>query len=649
MIKKTALIGIIILFTLLLIYCTTDEATIIGPFGNASKYISVANFSADKTLLYSNGDTAFVSIRVLDVDKTPAIGLIIAFAAQFGSITESDTTDSSGIALATFVSNDSAGVNVITADIGIKTDSLVLRIVHYQPKYVELFADSPFLLANGVDSTTIIAVVKDSVGNPMPSVTVRFSTTLGTLSPSIEITDSGGVAKTELKGGTVEGQAMVTATAFLTSQIIVEIVSAMPAAIILEASESSILADGTSTTDIIARATNINNQSVPGVSLDFSTSFGFISKSRINTDQDGLAQITLTSAGSKIDTIANVKAAVTADTSANENINIQFRGITSITYIDSTKMSDDGIYKAYIRTKLLETTNAANISNVAILFYSPVGMMNDQLVAIDENSTAFSVFSAEVLPTTQNDIIITSKLSSASEVSSESEAFDIPGAEILINTIGDYIMGDGEGWALVKATLHESDGNKAIPLTGISWSTTLGTIKGQSRTNTMGQTIDTLRIDKNPVSDTTSATITAHYGSYVSANEILTFIPPVNNKRLILGFEANISPGDSNFVACDIDDEFAIRDFGISALFVDENARGLNWEHIYFSVVPNNFARICDRAYTKNDGIATVMLAYPPQNGGEIIRVWGRAPDGTMGSIDIILPVVGEEDDTGGG
>ena len=165
----------------------------------------------------------------------------------------------------------------------------------------------------------------------------------------------------------------------------------------------------------------------------------------------------------------------------------------------------------------------------------------------------------------------------------------------------------------------------------------------------MGQTIDTLRIEKNTVSDTTNATITANFGDYVLTNEILTFIPPVNNNRLILGFEANISSDDSNFVACDIDDEFAVRDFGISALFVDENARGLNWELIYFSVVPNNLARICDRAYTKNNGIATVMLAYPPQNGGEIIRVWAAYDDGTRGSIDIILPVVGEEDDAGGG
>ena len=120
MIKKITLLGIIVLFTLLFIYCTTDESTITGPFGNADKYISVSDFSADKLLLYSNGDTTIVRIKVLDVDKSPAIGLIVDFSAQFGNITESDTTDSSGIALATFISDNNTGENIITADTGVK-------------------------------------------------------------------------------------------------------------------------------------------------------------------------------------------------------------------------------------------------------------------------------------------------------------------------------------------------------------------------------------------------------------------------------------------------------------------------------------------------------------------------------------------------
>ncbi|MCJ7802290.1 MAG: hypothetical protein MUP82_08050, partial [Candidatus Marinimicrobia bacterium] len=316
------------------------------------------------------------------------------------------------------------------------------------------------------------------------------------------------------------------------------------------------------------------------------------------------------------------------------------RGITNITYIDSAKMSDYGMYNAYIRTNLFETINGPNISNGTVLFSPPAGIgeMVDHTVAVDATGTAISVFKAEVLPTNQNNIIITSQLSSA-PVLTDTVEFDIPGVEMLIKTIDDKVMGDGEGWALVKATLREITG-KAIAGTKIEWETTLGTIIGQSKTNSSGHTIDTLRIE-NSVSSDTDVTIKANYGDNVSISGVVTFIEPENSNRLILGFEPDISR-DSSFVACDIEVDFAVRDVGISALLVDSLGNGIDWQLIDFSVVPTNFARICDRAYTSN-GIATVMLAYPPQRAGEIVRVWGKAPDGTRGSIDIILPLPGEE------
>jgi hypothetical protein len=555
MIKKITLLGIIFLFTLLFIYCTTDESTITGPFGNADRYISIANFSADKPFLYSNGDSTIVRIKVLDIAKTPVIGLIVNFSAQFGSITESGTTDSSGIALATFISDGNIGENIITADTGVKKDTLTLRIVHYQPvhnqpKYIELLSDSPMLLADGLSKVNIIAKVYDS-----------------------------------------------------------------------------------------------ENAVIPGAVFDFSTTMGSLSKTtNVRANQNGEAEIILTSAGSPVDTTIIVKAIVTADTSIFENLNIKFRGITNITYIDSAKMSDYGMYNAYIRTNLFETINGPNISNGTVLFSAPAGTgeMVDHTVAVDETGTAISVFKAEVLPTNQNNIIITSQLSSA-PVLTDTVEFDIPGVEMLINTIDDNVMGDGQGWALAKATLREITG-KAIAGAKIEWETTLGTIIGQSKTNSSGHSIDTLRIEHSVSSDT-DVTVKAKYGGNVSISKVVTFVEPENSNRLILGFEPDIS-SDSSFVACDVETEFAVRDVGISALLVDANGNGIDSRLIYFSVVPNNFARICESAYTSN-GIATVMLAYPPQNGGEIVRVWAESEESngtrTRGSIDVVLPVVGEE------
>ncbi|MFC1786059.1 hypothetical protein ACFLZA_01685, partial [Candidatus Neomarinimicrobiota bacterium] len=120
MIKKITLLGIIVFFTLLFIYCTTDDSTILGPFWNSDKYLSVSSLSADKATLYSKGDSSIVSIKILDIDNSPAIGLRVSFTALFGKITESDITDSNGVAIATFISDENVGVNTITVDTGIK-------------------------------------------------------------------------------------------------------------------------------------------------------------------------------------------------------------------------------------------------------------------------------------------------------------------------------------------------------------------------------------------------------------------------------------------------------------------------------------------------------------------------------------------------
>ncbi|MCJ7802958.1 MAG: Ig-like domain-containing protein [Candidatus Marinimicrobia bacterium] len=635
MIKKITLLGIIVFFTLLFIYCTTDDSTILGPFGNAGKYITVTNFSADKTVLYSNGDTSFVSIRVLDVDNAPAIGLIVDFSAQFGSITESDTTDSSGIALATFISDDNTGENIITADTGVKKYELYLHVVHYQPKYIELFSASPVLLADGISTTVITAVFKDSVGNPMPGLLVTFETTLGTLNPQYLQTDVSGVATTTLTSVTEEGIATVTATSFVTIEIEIEFINYVPAYVEINPDINTLLADGMSETNIIAKVYDSENAVIAGAVFDFSTTMGSLSKTtNVRANQDGEAEVTLTSVGSSIDATAIVSAVVIADTSISEDINIKFRGITSITNIDSTIMSDGGIYKAYIRTNLFETELGDNISNGVVLFSSPIGIMEPHTVAINELGVALSVFSTDVLPTNQYDIIITSELSSAPEMSSETEEFDIPGVEMHINTIDGEVMGDGEGWALVKATLREITG-KAITDTKIEWETTLGTIIGQSKTNTSGHTIDTLRIE-NSVNSDTDVIIRANYGDYVSISDVVTFIEPVNSNRLILGFEPDIT--GHGIIPCNIDTALAVREVGVSALIVDNSGNFIDWVSIDFSVVPINFASICPNGTTNSIGLANVMMVYPPQSGGEIVRVWGEAPDGTRGSIDVILP-----------
>lgn len=840
MIKKTALIGIIILFTLLLIYCTTDESTIIGPFGDAGKYLSVKNLSADKEKVYSKGDTSVVSLKVLNIDNSPTIGLKVDFTTQFGSITESDTTDSSGVARAIFVSDENTGTNIITINTGIKEYTLTIDVVNYQPTYLELSAESPVLLADGESKTKIAAILKDSTGRPMSKMTVKFQTTLGSLSSQIDttdangtattvltsvneigvatitaesgiessinvkfhmdvpafvelsvenpvlladgistttltaivkdssghrmgnepvifkttrgklseegaistdndgiakvvltssitpgtaliiatsfvsdsvevefninvpdiieifasptviladgqsistitaipkdkdrnpmpgmsvsftttlgtlkevfvVTDTDGKAETDLISETTDGTAWVTATSSAENTVGVQFIAYNPAYIVLSLegdSENSILADGNSEINIIAEVYNSANQIIPWALVDFSTTHGSLNKTTVRADQAGKAIVTLTSAGSAWSYLAVVTAEVQG-TSISETISVKFRGISIKTHVDSVQFASGGKYKVFIRAELIDIDESLLLEKATVKFNSTIGSMEDEVQITDEFGRAFSIFSAEVTGLDQSGLKIYAKLWFApNEVIDSTESMVIPGVEALISTIDDEVMGDGEGWALVKATLRESSNHNAIPLTDISWSTTLGTIIGRSKTNSTGHTIDTLRIE-NSVSTNIDVTITANFGDNISISDIVKFIPPIGSNRLIMGFEPDTV--GHGIIPCDIDTVLATRDVGISALY---NRPGDNDGYtISFSVVPKNLAVICPTAVTvgAENGRAIVMMAYPPQNAGQIVRVWAEAPDGTKGSIDVILPKDEEDDDDSGG
>ena len=543
-------------------------------------------------------------------------------------------------------SSTSEGTAIVTATSYI-TDSVTVEFHLRVPEYLELSTASSRLWADGESSTIITAVLKDSIGNPMSNMDVNFTTTLGTLSSQIELTDANGEATTVLTSSTSEGTAIVTATSYITGSVTVAFNQYVPSIIEISASPTTILADGLSTSIITATLKDSDGITMPNLDVLFSATEGLLSDTAGKTDQSGSAKTTLTSTGSSSDKTAIIKVTIVDDTSIFEDINIKLRGITCITYIDSAKMSDNGIYKAYMKTNLFETNSGTNIISGTVNFSSSsIGTMEPSSDAIDGQGLAFSVFSADVLGTTQSDITITSVLSSSSDISSVSDEFDIPGAEILINAINDDIMGDGVGWALVRATLRESNGHIAIPNTEISWSTTLGTIKGTSKTNTTGHTIDTLRIE-SAVDQNTLATITAQYGNNVSADYDINFVAPpsYDYNRLILGFAPDIT--GQGFIPCDIDTvEIGTKDMGITALLVDASSNPIGGEVINFQITPNNLAAICESTTTVGDenGRATVMVAYPVQNSGEIVRIWAETDTKTLpipwarGSIDVILP-----------
>jgi hypothetical protein len=151
-------------------------------------------------------------------------------------------------------------------------------------------------------TTEVSAVVVESAGTPVQNgTTVRFSTTLGTVSPT-EVQTRNGVATTTFSAGTTSGTARVTANSGAagggsgtSAANVVEIVIGAAAAtsVLVTASPSTVLATG-GVVAIVASALDASGNRLVGVTVSFSTTTGALSASTVTTDSDGEARVQLT-------------------------------------------------------------------------------------------------------------------------------------------------------------------------------------------------------------------------------------------------------------------------------------------------------------------------------------------------------------------
>jgi adhesin/invasin len=561
MFKKGYVIGLYILATSLLFTCTADESTVIGPFGTADKFLTIASFLSSKTILYTEDDSCTVQITVLDRDKNPAEDLMVKFSAQLGSIQISETTDTTGTATVTYYSRSTAGIDRIIADTGLKSDTLFLTLVP-------------------------LPVDAEPGDDPEP-----------------------------------------------------EDDPALPASILLVAGQTSILADGASTSEIEATVSDSIGNIIAGIKVDFSTNLGTLTEQSAVTGADGKVTTTLKSIVSVIDVDATLTATVNG-TEIGKTALVVFLGISANVQVDSAVVSSDGYYRAYVKTKLFETTSGKPLESGAATYSSSAGSMSPEIDVIDQEGEAFSVLTAEITPADQFGIIVTSAYSSAPSISDQSPELMIPGVTILVSTLDDILVGDGASFTQVKATLRTTTDGAAMGGKVVQWATTVGTIKPFSITNALGETRDTLRTDL--VGTDIVTTFRGSFGTNVFDEINVTFLTP-RDSALVLGWAPDPSPP----VPVE-----GLGDLLVTAILADANANPIVAEGVYFWLSENVYGIIGPPTNkdTDSQGRATTRLSYPYQLAGSVVRIWARVVNNTAirGYIDVILPPLEEAEEEEG-
>jgi PKD repeat protein len=208
--RRSALAIVLLGSAFLTIAC--QKVPLLAPSGSTITLIASA------TALPINGSTDIIAQLIEPAGTPPHAGTRVTFTTNLGTIQPAEAeTDISGRVVVKFIAGSGSGVATITAISGgvsaSGANAIKISVGTAAVGAISLSANPTSLSAAG-GTSTIVALVTDSSGNPIANVPVTFSTDNGSLSSSLVTTDSTGHAQTQLTTGRT---AKVTATAGVSS------------------------------------------------------------------------------------------------------------------------------------------------------------------------------------------------------------------------------------------------------------------------------------------------------------------------------------------------------------------------------------------------------------------------------------------------
>ena len=218
-----------------------DTATLLGPIGSTISLTS-------STQVVAPGGTAQLTATLLENSGQPVPnGTTVRFTASIGRVDPVEAQTRNGVAVATFVAGNESGVAEIRAISGLanapgtntsptptptpttptppggttpntpapttptpgsttSAGNVVRILVGAAGAQSITLSATPSTVSPAGSSVEVVAFVHDTNGNRLPNVPVTFSTTRGSLNPTIANTDESGTARTRLtasEGATV--------------------------------------------------------------------------------------------------------------------------------------------------------------------------------------------------------------------------------------------------------------------------------------------------------------------------------------------------------------------------------------------------------------------------------------------------------------
>lgn len=325
---------------------------------------SAVTVSVDQSTLPLNGQ-ATVRAVVIESAGTPVHnGTQVTFTANLGSFNPPNVETLNGVATTTFMAGGISGTANINAysggASGNTSGGVPVKIGAAAAGSLAVSATPPSVSQSG-GTVTISALVLDPSNNPLPGVSVLFSSTAGSLSATTALSDATGVAKVTL---TTQTTTTVRATANGTATASVDVIVSIATGVKIETTGTSFTAGSPVAITITPDApANGSPRQIASVRVDFGDG---ITQTLSNvTGPVGLTH-TYRNAGGY--TITATATDVNGNTSiSSKAIVIGFESIPTVT-ISLTKnpvpAADKGL--AFFTVKADPATGGAPIRNVRV-------------------------------------------------------------------------------------------------------------------------------------------------------------------------------------------------------------------------------------------------------------------------------------------
>lgn len=602
-----------------------------------SDTVTIADLNASpRENVKANGqDSSMVTATVKDAQGNLVNGATVTFKVSDGKAKLSPTSATSnqnGIAT-TQLTSDAADIITVTAvtdfdkkgkhtSVSFIADLATAKVASFSATRTEE------VKANGTDSTTLVATVKDSSGNLVNGVEVTFSVVTGNGDLSQKSANTiNGIARVNLFSTRAEIITVKAITNFDPTgktesvSFIADLATAKIENFIASPG-AGVVANGTDSSELKAIVTDAYGNHVKQANVFFSVEGNAdLATKSTKTNDDGYATVSLTNRSAEISTVT----ATTDVDKTGKNTAVSFIAdkstakVDSLTPFPSTALANGR--SVITLTAVIRDANNNPVSLVPVSFTATnrAILEQDSLTTDSNGKVSVGLTSVNADSSTVTATTATDQSGQQATVTFVAEA-ETASIATLTATPASGVKADGKTTSTVNVTVKDANGN-AVANEEVTFRVTGKADLSQSTVKTNGNGAATVTLTSTTAGNNTISAVTAF--DTIGKQATVTFIADVDTAKII-----SLVPSRADNVKADGKDSALI-----TATVKDANGNRVNGAKVAFSVTGGKLA---EDSVTTVDGIASVQLTSLSAESITITATTGADSTGKKTSVSFM-------------